>query len=35
MQIAAALGRVQCEVGRESERIAAELSEHVLGRKVS
>ncbi|HEX5099010.1 MAG TPA: ATP synthase F0 subunit B [Polyangiaceae bacterium] len=34
-QIAAELGRVQFEVGRESERIAAELSEHVLGRKVS
>lgn len=34
-QIAAELSRVQFEVGRESERIAAELSEHVLGRKVS
>jgi len=34
-QIAAELGRVQFEVGRESERIATELSEHVLGRRVS
>ncbi len=34
-QIAAELSRVQFEVGRESERIATELSEHVLGRKVS
>ncbi|HWP05431.1 MAG TPA: ATP synthase F0 subunit B [Polyangiaceae bacterium] len=34
-QIAAELSRVQFEVGRESERIATELAEHVLGRKVS
>jgi len=34
-QIAAELSRVQFEVGRESERIATELAEQVLGRKVS
>jgi len=34
-QIAAELGRVQFEVGRESERIAGELAERVLGRGVS